>query len=283
MVGIIDFWEDLVSGDEYNRSGLDEPSTEDIDNFFLDYALPVGLNTVMNPFQTAKDMLWDAPKKLITEGDIWGAVEEYDQALLDPFMETDRFRFPFNPDLDPDVNLSALTDDLAINYINSGNWGGLGSLLLQAGAGTTKLSDILNFGTNIPSYLASPLGIYKAATKVPAAGAMMKKLYPYTMGIGEALAGKGSIGRGKGFWPTVGRTLKHMVFPGKGTATNMAINTAVLGGAHHLLEGRGYVPKKDKSTPVQADFAFEPSLVSSAQAEEVLTPKGPGPWNEFKG
>jgi len=78
---IKEFWDDLTSGAEYDPEELYEPGAPRTDHWFKDYALPVGLNTLMSPFQSAKDMFIDAPAELL-KGNIWDAEKQF----MYPFM-----------------------------------------------------------------------------------------------------------------------------------------------------------------------------------------------------
>ena len=183
---IKEFWNDLRSGSEYDTEGLyDDPNAPRTDHWFKDYALPVGLNTLMAPFQSAKDMFIDAPVELL-KGNVWDAEKQF----IYPFMGMgegykDHYQFPFNPDLDPQVDLSGILglDKAAISMINAQTpyLSDLGMWMLQAGAGESDLSDVLQAPVNVAAGILNPLKLAQLATKGPPLVAKTaKQIYPYT-------------------------------------------------------------------------------------------------------
>jgi len=182
---IKEFWDDLTSGAEYDPEELYEPGAPRTDHWFKDYALPVGLNTLMAPFQSAKDMFIDAPAELL-KGNIWEAEKQF----MYPFMGMgegykDHYQFPFNPDLDPQVDLSGILglDKAAIKMMDSGKplISDLGMWMLSQSGGESDLSDVLQAPVNVAAGILNPLKLAQLATKGPPLVAKAaKQIYPYT-------------------------------------------------------------------------------------------------------
>jgi len=204
---IKEFWDDLTSGAEYDPEELYEPGAPRTDHWFKDYALPVGLNALMSPFQGLKDMFIDTPTEVV-KGDPMQAMKEYFYPTFGAFEGyEDQYHFPFNPELDPEFDVSAkrLTpfpgvegtyqlpwnewqlpsmDDLLIKMMDSGKplISDLGMWMLSQSAGTSNLSDY----TNIPgNWAAQYFGGRGLAGLALAGGPELKwlasKAYPWTM------------------------------------------------------------------------------------------------------
>ena len=92
------FWDDLRSGSEYQTEGLnDDPNAPRNDHWFKDYALPVGLNALMSPFQGIKDMYVDTPVDVL-KGHPLEAMEEFWYPMMGALEGyEDQYHFPFNP------------------------------------------------------------------------------------------------------------------------------------------------------------------------------------------
>ena len=182
---IKEFWDDLTSGAEYDPEELYEPGAPRTDHWFKDYALPVGLNTLMAPFQAGKDMFIDAPTELL-KGHPWKALEEFEY----PFMGMaegyeDHYQFPFNPDLDPQVDVSGMLglDKAAIKMMDSGKplISDLGMWMLSQSGGESDLSDVIQAPVNVAAGILNPFNLVKLATRGgPLVTAAAKQMYPYT-------------------------------------------------------------------------------------------------------
>ena len=319
------FWDDLRSGSEYETTGLyDDPNAPRNDHWFKDYALPVGLNTLMAPFQSAKDMFIDAPVELL-KGHPWKALEEFEY----PFMGMaegyeDHYQFPFNPDLDPQVDVSEILglDKAAISMINAQKpyLSDLGMWMLQAGAGESDLSDVIQAPVNVAAGILNPLNLMKLATRGgPLVNAAAKQIYPYTSQLFSpsknipsqlnlwGAPSKGIMSKAKDFLmknvvPAVrkpgegwGQTIKNYVNPksyfrGDAPTTQKLIRNITLPQIYHGFTGDD---KRSTGIDVMAaeyDPVFgdrDPVIYDDYMSEKIQnfkpTPRGPGPWNEFEG
>ena len=300
-------WDDLTSGAEYDTEGLyDEPNAPANDHWFKDYALPVGLNALMAFPQGLKDMFVDAPTEVI-KGHPLKAMDEYFYPLFGAFEGyKDQYQFPFNPDLDPEFDVTAyrppLTpsiDDLLIKMINSqkpvisdiGKWG------LTQGAGTSNLSDY----TNIPGNLAAQYFGGKGLAGLALAGGpqlqwLASKAYPWTTqgklpSLSKAIepwrkSTTDKVGIFKNFY---NKWIKPGM-PTKETSKQWGVNVG-LPLAYHGIYGDSDISNvfDVEAATISDDWGrdSDPVVFDDVMTEKIQnfkpTPRGPGPWNEFKG
>ena len=315
------FWDDLRSGAEYDTEGLyDEPNAPRTDHWFKDYALPVGLNALMSPFQGLKDMYVDTPTEVI-KGHPLKAMEEYFYPAFGALEGyEDQYHFPFNPDLDPEFDVTAYRpplspsiDDLLIKMINTqkpvvsdiGKWG------LEQAAGTSNLSDY----TNIPgNWAAQYFGGRGLAGLALAGGPQLKwlasKAYPWSMQRGlEKLEkirkasskaiepwGKAAEPWGKapadkaGFFKNIYNKWIKPQFPKTETAKQLGWNVG-LPLAYHGIYGDADISDvfDVEAATISDDWRrdSDPVIFDDVMQEKIQnfkpTPRGPGPWNEFEG
>ena len=192
---IKEFWDDLRSGAEYETTFSDDPNAPRTDHWFKDYALPVGLNALMAFPQGLKEMFYDAPREVL-KGHPMKAMHEYFYPMMGALEGyEDQYHFPFNPELDPEFDVSAFRfpskfggamlpsiDDLSISMINSQKpvISDIGKWMLKQGAGTTNLSDYTNIPGNLLSQFYGGRGLGSLAGLTGTTWAASKGL-PWTM------------------------------------------------------------------------------------------------------
>ena len=275
---IKEFWDDLRSGSEYQTEGLnDDPNAPRNDHWFKDYTLPVGLNALMSPFQGLKDMFIDAPTEVV-KGDPMQAMHEYfypTMGMIEGYE--DQYQFPFNPELDPEFDVSAYRhtpfpgvegtyqlpwnkwqlpsiDDTAIKMINSGKplISDLGQFMLKQGAGTTNLSDYTNIPGNLGAQFLGARGLAGLTGTLggPSMQWLASKVYPWTMqgkvgstskAIDKVIEPWGSAPTG--IWQKI-KNLPKNIYKGAGgpttdTMKQWAINAGLPLIAHQMFGNKG--------------------------------------------
>jgi hypothetical protein len=300
-----EFWNDLRSGSEYQTEGLnDDPNAPRTDHWFKDYALPVGLNALMSPFQGIKDMYVDTPVDVL-KGHPLEAMEEFWYPMMGALEGyEDQYHFPFNPELDPEFDVSAFRppltpsiDDLSIRMINSQKpvISDIGKWMLKQGAGTTNLSDY----TNIPgNWLAQYIGARGLGSLAGLTGTTWaaSKAFPWSMqvankakkSLSKAIEPWGAAPTGK--WQKIKNLWKSANMPSKETSKQWAINAGLPLIAHQMFGNQGStgidvmaseIPDSWDRDPVTFDPYIQERMNRMEAPQDER--RGPGPWNEFKG
>ena len=303
------FWDDLTSGAEYETTLDDDPSAS-YDHWFKDYALPVTLNALMAFPQGLKDMYYDTPEKML-KGHPLEALDEFWYPMMGALEGyEDQYQFPFNPNLDPEFDVSAkkLTpfpgllpsyqlpsiDETAIKMINSQKpvISDIGMWMLKQGAGTSNLSDY----TNIPGnwlaqyYGARGLGSLAGLTNTTW---LASKAFPWSMqvankakkSLSKAIEPWGAAQKGK--WQKFKNLWKSANMPSGATAKQWAINAGLPLIAHQMFgEGStGFTP--DVGAAEIPDSSYAAGRMPTPTRRKVIRSqdeqRGPGPWNEFRG
>ena len=313
---IKEFWDDLTSGAEYDPEELYEPGAPRTDHWFKDYALPVGLNALMSPFQGLKDMFIDTPTEVV-KGDPMQAMKEYFYPTFGAFEGyEDQYHFPFNPELDPEFDVTAyrppLTpsiDDLLIKMMDSGKplISDLGMWMLSQSAGTSNLSDY----TNIPgNWAAQYFGGRGLAGLALAGGPELKwlasKAYPWTMqkamerlekirkASSKAIEPWGKAAADKaGFFKNIYNKWVKPQLPKKETAKQLGWNVGLPLVGHGIWGDADIGEVFDVGAATISDdwgrdsdpVTFDPYIQERMQniREPRDEQRGPGPWNEFRG
>ena len=305
---IKEFWDDLRSGSEYQTEGLnDDPNAPRNDHWFKDYALPVGLNALMSPFQGIKDMYVDTPVDVL-KGHPLEAMEEFWYPMMGALEGyEDQYHFPFNPELDPEFDVSAFRfpskfggamlpsiDDVSINLINSQKpvISDIGKWMLKQGAGTTNLSDY----TNIPgNWLAQYFGARGLGSLAGLTGTTWaaSKAFPWSMqvankakkSLSKAIEPWGAAPTGK--WQKIKNLWKSANMPSKETSKQWAINAGLPLIAHQMFGNQGSTGIDVMASEIPDSWDSDPVIFDDYMQEKIQnfkpTPKGPGPWNEFEG
>jgi len=303
-----EFWNDLRSGSEYQTEGLnDDPNAPRNDHWFKDYALPVGLNALMSPFQGIKDMYVDTPVDVL-KGHPLEAMEEFWYPMMGALEGyEDQYHFPFNPELDPEFDVSAFRfpskfggamlpsiDDVSINLINSQKpvISDIGKWMLKQGAGTTNLSDY----TNIPgNWLAQYFGARGLGSLAGLTGTTWaaSKAFPWSMqvankakkSLSKAIEPWGAAPTGK--WQKIKNLWKSANMPSKETSKQWAINAGLPLIAHQMFGNQGSTGIDVMASEIPDSWDSDPVIFDDYMQEKIQnfkpTPRGPGPWNEFEG
>ena len=298
---IKEFWDDLRSGSEYQTEGLnDDPNAPRNDHWFKDYALPVGLNALMSPFQGIKDMYVDTPVDVL-KGHPLEAMEEFWYPMMGALEGyEDQYHFPFNPELDPEFDVSAFRfpskfggamlpsiDDLSIRMINSQKpvISDIGKWMLKQGAGTTNLSDY----TNIPgNWLAQYFGARGLGSLAGLTGTTWaaSKAFPWSMqvankakkSLSKAIEPWGAAPTGK--WQKIKNLWKGMNMPSKETSKQWAINAGLPLIAHQMFGNQGSTGIDVMASEIPDSWDRDPVVFDDYVSERI---REPGPWNEFEG
>ena len=303
-----EFWNDLRSGSEYQTEGLnDDPNAPRNDHWFKDYALPVGLNALMSPFQGIKDMYVDTPVDVL-KGHPLEAMEEFWYPMMGALEGyEDQYHFPFNPELDPEFDVSAFRfpskfggamlpsiDDVSINLINSQKpvISDIGKWMLKQGAGTTNLSDY----TNIPgNWLAQYFGARGLGSLAGLTGTTWaaSKAFPWSMqvankakkSLSKAIEPWGAAPTGK--WQKIKNLWKSANMPSKETSKQWAINAGLPLIAHQMFGNQGSTGIDVMASEIPDSWDSDPVIFDEYVSERIREPRderrGPGPWNEFEG
>jgi len=320
---IKEFWDDLTSGAEYDPEELYEPGAPRTDHWFKDYALPVGLNTLMSPFQGLKDMFIDAPTEVV-KGDPMHAMHEYfypTMGMIEGYK--DHYQFPFNPELDPEFDVSAkrLTpfpgvegtyqlpwnewqlpsmDDIAIKMMDSGKplISDLGMWMLSQSAGTTNLSDYTNIPGNLGAQFLGGRGLAGLTGILggPSMQWLASRVYPWTMqgkigSTSKAIEPWGAAPTG--IWQKI-KNLPKNIYKGAGgpttdTMKQWAINATPFAAINALKDdGRSSGSGIDAmASEISDSWDSDPVVFDDYVSERLREPRderrGPGPWNEFEG
>jgi hypothetical protein len=311
-------WDDLTSGAEYDTEGLyDEPNAPANDHWFKDYALPVGLNALMAFPQGLKDMFYDAPREVLGGHPI-EAFKEYTYPGYG-FIEgyKDQYQFPFNPDLDPEFDVSAkrLTpfpgvegmyqlpwnkwqlpsiDDISIKMINSGKplISDLGMAMLEQGAGTTNLSDYTNIPGNIAAQFLGGRGLMGLTGRLggPSMQWLASKVYPWTTQGKLPSVSKDILPWGApptGIWQNIKNLYNLAGAPNTQTMKQWAINAGGPLAVHGVVgdSDSGFIP--DVGASEIPDSSYAAGRMPTPTRRKVIRSqdeqRGPGPWNEFEG
>ena len=302
------FWDDLRSGSEYQTEGLnDDPNAPRNDHWFKDYALPVGLNALMAFPQGIKDMYVDTPVDVL-KGHPLEAMEEFWYPMMGALEGyEDQYHFPFNPELDPEFDVSAFRfpskfggamlpsiDDVSINLINSQKpvISDIGKWMLKQGAGTTNLSDY----TNIPgNWLAQYFGARGLGSLAGLTGTTWaaSKAFPWSMqvankakkSLSKAIEPWGAAPTGK--WQKIKNLWKSANMPSKETSKQWAINAGLPLIAHQMFGNQGSTGIDVMASEIPDSWDSDPVIYDDYMQEKIQnfkpTPRGPGPWNEFEG
>jgi len=315
------FWDDLRSGSEYQTEGLnDDPNAPRTDHWFKDYALPVGLNALMAFPQGIKDMYVDTPVDVL-KGHPLEAMEEFWYPMMGALEGyEDQYHFPFNPELDPEFDVSAYRhtpfpgvegthqfpwnkwqlpsiDDVSINLINSQKpvISDIGKWMLKQGAGTTNLSDY----TNIPgNWFAQYIGARGLGSLAGLTGTSWaaSKAFPWSMqvankakkSLSKAIEPWGAAPTGK--WQKIKNLWKGMNMPSKETSKQWAINAGLPLIAHQMFGNQGSTGIDAMASEISDSWdsdpvTFDPYIQERMQniREPQDDRRGPGPWNEFRG
>jgi len=249
--------EDMTEG--MIESPLDNPDWFDLDEWIPDdyadmtrlIANSVGgglADLAMFPLYTGK-AAWDLGA---TEGDLWDRLA----AAGNTFMSMPEYEQIFKN------KIGAYTPDNLERYENAEWWGRLGSMFVPGA------------------------GIINAAGKIPKLGKFLREAAPMTM--------MGTKGITKMLEPSKWAPWRNIVKDIAKSSRNSLQNLVGIGGAGHLENKYDIADKVGEFMQNPANAATtsdswdrDPVVFDDVMTEKIQnfkpTPRGPGPWNEFKG